>query len=137
MNLIKRNKIIIATSTIVLVFLIFCFILSNSEINGSLSFHYVHNQNTGEPLSLIVSIFLYILFWWFIGLVPSAAVFLFSLIVYYFLHRKDKRLLERRYHPPYEEEFHFGGKVAFISTYIAVLVLLLLQISNLVMISVF
>ncbi len=137
MDSIKRNKLIIATSTIALVFLIFCFILSNSEINGSLSFHYVHNQNTGEPLSLIVSIFLYILFWWFIGLVPSAAVFLFSLIVYYFLHRKDKRLLERRYHPPYEEEFYFGGKVAFISTYIAVLVLLLLQISNLVSISVF
>lgn len=137
MNSIKRNKIIIATSTIALVFIIFCFILSNSEINGSLSFHYVHNQNTGEPLSLLVSIFLYILFWWFIGLVPSAAVFLFSLIVYYFLHRKDKRLLERRYHPSYEEEFHFGGKVAFVSTYIAVLILLLLQISNLVSISVF
>jgi hypothetical protein len=137
MDSIKRNKLIIATSTIALVFLIFCLILSNSEINGSLSFHYVHNQNTGEPLSLIASIFLYILFWWFIGLVPSAAVFLFSLILYYFLHCKDKRLLERRYHPPYEEEFYLGGKVAFTSTYIAVLILLLLQISNFVSISVF
>ena len=137
MNLIKRNKIIIATLTIVLVLTVFLLILFNSEINGSLSFHYVHNQKTGEPLSLIVSILLYILLWWFLGSVPSAAVCLFSLLVYEFLHRKDKKLVERWYYPPYEEEYHFGAEVAFISTYTAVLILLLLQISNLVTISVF
>lgn len=134
---IKKNKIIIATSITVLVFTVFCLILSNSSINGSLSFQYVHNQNTGEPLSLSESIFLYILFFWFLGLIPFSVVFLFSLMIYFFLHRKDKRLFERRYNPPYEEEMDFGFKVSYISTYTAIFILLILQISNLVTIKVF
>lgn len=137
MDSMRKNKIIIATSIILLVFTIFCLVLSNSSINGALSFHYVYNQNTGEPLSLGMSIFLYLLFFWFVGLVPFSSVFLFSLIVYFFLHRKDKRLLERRYHPPYEDEMYFGGKIAFISTYTAIFILMVLQISNLVVIRVF
>lgn len=137
MDSIKRNKIIIATSIIVLVFTIFCLILSNSLINGSLSFQYVHNQNTGEPLSLGTSIFLYILLFWFLGLLPVSAIHLFMFMVYFFLHRKDKRLFERGYNPPYEEEMYFGSRVVFISTYTAIFILLILQISNLVTIRVF
>lgn len=136
-NSLKKNKIIIATSVILLVLSMFILILSRSSINGALSFHYVYNRNTGEPLSLAMSIFLYILLFWFIGLIPSSSVFLFSIMIYYFLHRKDKRLFNRNYHPTYEEEFFFGGKVAFASTYLAILILMLLQISNLVIIRVF
>lgn len=134
---IRKNKIIIATSIVILIVILFCLILSNSSINGALSFHYVYNQKTGESLSLGMSIFLYVLFFWFIGLVPFSSVFLFSLIIYCFLHRKDKRLFERKYHPSYENELYFGAKVAFISTYTAIFILMVLQISNLVTIQVF
>lgn len=127
---IQKNKLIITIAVLVLVFVIVAYILLNSRINDTLYFHYVHNQNTGEPLGLIASILLYILFWWFAGLIPSACVFLFAMCLYFFLHRKDKKLLDRCYHPKYEEEFHYGGMVAFIATYIAVLVLMVLHISN-------
>lgn len=134
---IQKNKLIITVAVLVLVFVVMACILLNSTINDTLYFHYVHNQNTGEPLGLITSIFLYVLFWWFAGLVPSACVFLFAMCLYFFLHRKDKKLLDRSYHPKYEEEFHYGGTVAFIATYIAVLVLMVLHISNFATINVF
>lgn len=134
---IQKNKIIITVAVLVLVFVVVACILLNSTTNDTLYFHYVHNQNTGEPLSLIASIFLYILFWWFIGLVPSASVFLFMMCLYYFLHRKDKRILDRYYHPKYEEEFYYGGTVSFAATYIAILILMILHISNIATINVF
>ena len=93
METIKRNKKIIAISIIVLVSVAFCLILSNSSVNGAFSFHYVYNLKTGEQFSLFVSILLYVLFWWFAGILPTSIVFLFSLLIYIFLHRKDKRIL--------------------------------------------
>lgn len=134
---IQKNKIIITVAVLVLVFVVVAYILLNSTINDTLYFHYVHNQNTGEPLGLIASIFLYILFWWFAGLIPSACVFLFMMCLYYFLHRKDKRIFDRYYHPKYEEEFHYGGAVSFIATYMAVFILIVLHISNIATINVF
>ena len=65
MNSIRRNKIIIATAAITLVAVIFCWILTHSSFNGTFSFHCVHNQNTGEPLSIWTSIMLYILLFLF------------------------------------------------------------------------
>lgn len=134
---IYKNKLILTVSVLVLVFSAVACILLNSTTNDSIYFHYLHNQNTGEPLGLVASIFLYALFWWFAGLIPSSCVSLFALCVYYFLHRKDKRLFERSYHPKYEEEFHYGGAVAFISTYAAILILMVLHISNIATINVF
>lgn len=134
---IKRNKRLIAVFTIAIVILAFSYVISNSEINGALSFHRILNQKTGEPISIFGSIFLYILFWWLAGLVPTATVFNLMMLFYFFLHRKDKRLFERHYSPPYEEEFFFGGTIAFSATYLAVLILILLQISNLMIIKVF
>ena len=134
---IQKNKLIITVAILVLVFIVVAYILLNSTVNDTLYFHYVYNQNTGEPLGLIASIFLYILFWWFAGLIPSACVFLFALCLYYFLHRKDKRLFDRCYHPKYEEEFHYGGAVAFMATYVAVFILLVMHISNIATINLF
>ncbi len=134
---IKKNKRIITISILIYVFILFLFVLINSTFNDELRFVYVTNQNTGEPIGVIGSLFLYVLLWWFVGLIPSAMVFLFVLLLYHFLHRKDSRILERNYHPPYEEEYHYGGKVTFISTYIAAGVLLILQIFNVITINIF
>ena len=129
--MVKRNKMILATAILLLVIGSTVFILLNSEICGPPSFHRIQNQNTGEDLSIVMSVFLYLIFWAFFAMIPTSAVFLFSMCVYSILHRKDKRLLEKRYHPPYEDELHFCGYVSFASTYTAFLLLLILQVSNL------
>ena len=134
---IVKNKRIILSSIVIFVALIVILILLNSSLNSDVYFHYVYNQNTGARLSIITSLFLYFLFWWFAGFVPSAVVFLFMMSVYYFLHRKDKKVFDRGYHPEYEEEFYYGGSVAFVATYIVVLFLMILHLSNLVTINIF
>ena len=134
---IEKNKRISAITVLSVVFIITAFILMNSTLNDTVYFHHIHNRNTGEPIGFVASILLYLLFWWFVGLVPSACVFLFMLFLYCFLHRKDKRLIERNYHPKYEEEFYYGGAVAFISTYIVALGLMILHITNIATIKIF
>lgn len=126
MNNIKRNKMIISASSIAIVVLIFLYTLSNSEATGEFSFQYIQNRNTGDPMALAPSIFLYLLLWYVSSLVPASCIFLFAMLVYYFLHRKDPRLLERRYHPPYESELDFGCAVAMTATFIATFILIVL-----------
>ena len=132
----KRNKAILATAILMLVIGSTVLILLNSEVIGHPSFHRIQNQNTGADLSIVMSVFLYLIFWVFFAGIPASVVFLFSIAVYFFLHRKDKRLLEKRYHPPYKDELHFCGYVSFASTYTAFLLLLILQVSNLMEINV-
>jgi len=132
-----KNKRIILSSILIFVTLIVVLLLLNSRFNNDVYFHYVYNQNTGEQLSVITSLLLYLLFLWFVGLVPSACVFLFMMMVYAIIHRKDKRLFEKSYHPNYEEEFFYGGLMAFVVTYSAVLVLMILHLSNIATIKVF
>ena len=134
---IQKNKTIITVFVMVLVFIVVACILLNSTTNDAIYFHYVYNQNTGEPLGVVASIFLYILFWWLIGTLFASFVFLCMLCLYYFLHRKDKRIFERHYHPKYEEEFYYGGTVSLVAAYVAVFVLLVLHISNIATITVF
>lgn len=133
----RKNRAIIGISVIALVVVVFIVTLLNSQYNGTFAFHYIHNLNTGRPMSAFVSVLLYILLWWVMGLIPAASVALFSLVLYFILHRKDKRLLQSNYHPPFESEHYWGARIAFISTYVAVLILMILQISNLVSIRVF
>ena len=130
MQEVKRNKKILGIFAICLVSIIFFAILKNSSYNGTFSFHYVYNQNTGEPISFIGSIFLYFLLWFVLGLVPSSVVFLCTSTLFFFLHKKDKQLFQSRYSPPYQDEFYFGGFISLSSTYIAVLMLMFLHISN-------
>lgn len=134
---IQKNKFIITISVLVLIFVVMAYILQNSTVNDTLYFHHVYNQNTGEPFRIIDSILVYILLWFVVGLIPCACMMLFVLCLYCFLHRKDKQFFDRRYCPIYEEECDYGWKFAQISTYVAVLILMVLHISNAVTINAF
>ena len=134
---IRKNKIIITVAVFVLDFVNVVFVLMNSTVNDTLYFHYVHNQSTGEPLGLILSIFLYILFWWLAGLILSGWVCVCTICLYYFLHRKDKRISERYYSPKYEEELYYGVELSFRVTYVVAFILILLHISNIVTVNMF
>ena len=76
---IRKYKIrfVIISSVITLVSIAFFFVLSKCKFNGTFGFLYAQNQNTGEPLSFIASIVLYILFCCFFGM------YLLTLISFY------------------------------------------------------
>lgn len=135
-NSIQKNKRILLIATITYVSLLSLLFLINCSFNNEIQFVFINNQNTGEPIGAIGSIFLYILLWGIAGLIPSAMVFFLMLLTYSFLHRKDPRFSRRFYHPPYEEEYLYGGKIAFTSTYIAVGILIVLQMFNIVSLNV-
>lgn len=122
----RRNKIIISTLSISIVLFFFFLALSNCEFTGELSFHYIENKNTGEQMSLFVTIVFLLFIWWVLSLIPASCMFLFAMSVYFFLHRKDKKLLIRGYNPPYESELYFGCTVAMTATFIATFILMLL-----------
>lgn len=126
----KKEQIIII-SILLLVFLISCYILANSEFNNEIKFRWIINQNTGAPISFIGSVVIYILLWGLVGLIPSVAVFLFALLLFCFLYRKAHCSYRKSCFPEYDE-FDTCGKIAFVSTYIAAGILLLLHILNIV-----
>lgn len=128
----ERNKRIIAIATSVFWLSIVGWVLLESRPAGPFEFHWLRNGTTGERLPLIANIVLYGIAWAFFSMIPSAWVFLFALGVYSFLHRKDKRCLNRYYHPPYEEEMFYAGSLSFALVYITTGVLLLLHITNMV-----
>lgn len=128
----ERNKRIIAIATGIFWISIVGWVLLESCPAGPFEFHWIRSGTTGERLPLIANIFLYGIAWAFFSMIPSAWVFLFALFVFFFLHRKDKKLYQRHYYPPYEEEMHYGGKLAFALVYITTGALLLLHITNLV-----
>lgn len=127
---IHRNKLIITICVLVVVFLLTVPILLNSTKNDFLYFHPVHSGKTGEPLGVISSILLYMLLLLLLGMFPSSIVFLFVMCLYFFLHRKDPNIWSRSYHPKYEEEFSYGGSIAFIVPYAMAFLLMLMHISN-------
>lgn len=133
---IQKNKRIIAIAVLIFVFSAVGYILINSTLNDTIYFHYIHNQKTGEPISLMGSILLYLLFGFVLGLIPFSVTFLFSLCLYFFLHRKEKGLYYSD-HPKHEEEYFYGGYISLLSTYIAVYTLLILHISNIATIRIF
>lgn len=128
----ERNKRIIAIATGIFWLSIVGWVLLESRPAGPFEFHWIRSGTTGERLPLIANIFLYGIAWAFFSMILSAWVFLFALCVFFFLHRKDKKLHQRHYYPPYEEEMHYGGKLAFALVYITTGALLLLHITNLV-----
>lgn len=129
---IYRNKIILTIFEFVLVFGLVIYFLSKSSMNNEIYFHYYTNDNTGEQSGLLISLFLYALFGAFIGLIPCCSVIILTSLLYLFIHRKDKNLLNPRYSPDYGVEMEYGVKLAVILTYSAVFLLITLQISNLV-----
>lgn len=132
----KRNKIIITVAILLLAVVVWVFIFMNSTVtvNGNLSFHYSHNLNTGEPSGLIPSIITYIFYWWILGAIPAACVFLFMMCIYGILHRGDERLFKAA--SKHEEELEYGGKLAYIVTYVTIAIVMLLHISNIVTIDI-
>ncbi len=133
---IQKNKIIITIAILVVVFIGVGYTLLNSTLNDELYFRYAYNQKTGEQLNLASSLLIYFFIFGVFGIPHAGCVFLFMMYLYYFLHRKDKRLFrDRSYCPDYEEEFHYGGRVALRATYTARFILMLLHISNVITIN--
>lgn len=116
---IQKHIIIIALVEIAVVLAMMLYTISESQYIGEIEFRYMYNQNTGERLSTIASIFIYIFCWFVLGMLPFAVVFLVGLTVYFIIHRKDKNLLYRSYSPPYKVEFGVGGSIAFFLCFLA------------------
>lgn len=134
---IRKNKRILTVATLVPVIALFCWILLNSTLNHTgIHFHYVYSGKTGEPLSFVTSVLLYLLCWWFIGLLPSSVLFFYQLCIFDFLHRKDPPVTFQYPLPKYMDEFHYGGGIAFLSMYGMILILMLLHITNIATIDV-
>lgn len=123
---IRKNKLIITVAVLLVVIIAFFSIALSGNFSGTLEFKILNNQETGEPLGVLASLFLYVLMLLLFGLVPSSCVFLFAMLVYFFLHRKDPNLFKKGYSPKYEEEFEYAGKLSFCSTYAATFMLILL-----------
>lgn len=126
----KHIKIIVAVE-IALTLLMMGYTLSKSQYVGEFAFRYLYNQNTGERLSVIASLGCYAFFWFVLGMLPGAIVFLVGLFVYGVIHRKDKRLLERHYSPPYWDELQIGGGIGFFAVFVSQFVLVILHVSGL------
>lgn len=108
-----RKHIIIDLVEIAVVLAMMLYTISESQYIGEIEFRYMYNQNTGDQLSVIASIFIYIFCWFVLGMLPFAVVFLVGLTVYFIIHRKDENLFNRSYSPPYKVEFMAGGSFAF------------------------
>ena len=127
---IYKNKLIISIATLVVVFIVCAIILLKSTLHNDIYFHYVANQNTGEPIGLFGSLIIYALFFGLAGTLFFCPVALFVVLLYSFLHRKEfKSLNPKKYHK-HEEELYYGVKLAAISTYAVVLVLMILHLLN-------
>ena len=129
---IQKNKTIILVAVLIITFFMVSCILLNSTANDTVYFHYAHNLNTGEPIGLIGSIVLYVVLWGFSGIFPAGINWLLITYLYFFLHRKDKNVTNRFRTPKYEEEHDYGTKIAFVVSYIAAGILIILHVSNIV-----
>ena len=121
-----KNKTIITCAGNVLVAVGFILAVCSCQLNGDIGFVYCENPETGEQLGAFYSLFVYSFLWLVSGVVPFAVVMLFKMAVYYFLHRGDKRLFERGYHPEYEQECDGIVEYSLRVTYLAMAVLFLL-----------
>ena len=132
-----RNKRIIFSFVIIVVVTIFLLILFNNNFNSEIYFHYVYNQNTGECLTVLESVFLYLLLWGLAGGILASGISVFVMYVYFFLHRKDKKISYKYYTPKYQEELEYGISVAFVAAYILLLIVMILHIFNISTLSIF
>lgn len=124
-----NKKRILSTTILFVVGVLFLCVLFQSNYSGKLEFVHIVNQNTGQDIGTIGSLFLYFMLWCLVGLVPSAFVMLITLLTHHLLYRKDDKSEEK------EKVFHFSGKLAFMATYIAAAVLVVLQAFNVITIT--
>ena len=132
MDPIKKNKRILALFLTFLIAVGIWVYLSQSTFTGKFQFAYLHNRNTGEPVSALASLLLYILAGAFLGTIPCSAMTVLSIGLYFFLHRGDQMLFLKNYHPAYEEELNFAVSAAFRWGYAAVFALVALHISGII-----
>lgn len=124
-----NKKRILSTTILFVVGVLFLCVLFSSNYNEKIQFVHIANQNTGQNIGAMGSLFLYFMLWCLVGLVPSAFVMLITLLMHRLLYRKDDKSEEQ------EEVFHYSGKLAFISTYIATAVLVALHAFNVIAIT--
>lgn len=130
---IQKNKKILMTFVLAVVAVLFSCVLIASSPGEGPDLQYLWNRFVSDPVSFIGAMVGLLFFWFFIfGALASSSIFLLMLCLYSFLHRKDPRFFERHYYPKYEEEFYYGGKVAFVSSYTATLILLILYATNII-----
>lgn len=121
-NMSKKNKTIITAAILILVgYILICTILISTK-NDVLYFHYINNPFTEETFNLLTSILIYISLWGVIGLISSFCVFQVVKCLCNHLHRKDYK--------NYEEELRYGRIVSFVATYTLILIIMVLNISN-------
>lgn len=121
---VNREKIVVLVLILSVQWFAIGYVLLRGNFNQTTYFHYI-GDSVGVG-SFLKSIFLYFLLWWISGLVPSASMFLLMEITLFCIHRKS----DLRSNKVFNSVFTFGGCVAFISTYVEMLMLMVLQISN-------
>lgn len=128
MRKLSKNEKIILAAVIIMAVILLPSMLEYFGIRplGDIGFRPVQNRNTGEPLSLLMSIFLYVLLGLVIGLIPYAVLWLTAFFTYHFLHRKEKLLERRAFNPPSDKELDFGVAVAGWINYVLVYLVIML-----------
>lgn len=122
----KRNKIIMSCLLLLCAVLCVCFLLSEGEIhpeNIDIESACAQISEYGVGLFLFEWIMLTLMY----GTVFWTALFCISIPIYWGLHRDDKRILDRWYHPPYEDELFFGGYLSAGIGYLFTFLLVLLK----------
>ena len=70
---------------------IWIYLANYCSFTGGFSFQCMHNRNTGEPISVFLSVFLYFLLAWFVSLMPILILNLFPMMLpYLVLYLTDK-----------------------------------------------
>lgn len=96
----------------------FCVII-NCLTYDEISFRYSVNPETGLLRGFWETIIYYGFVLFTFGLIPCCISFLYAQGVYFFIHRKAPDVFSKKRTPEYEGEFHTGGKVAFIASFVA------------------
>ena len=128
-KLIERNKKIITVFVVLLMVFFFVCALLCSDFNGTLSFQYIKNGNTGELNGFFASMICYMFAWGIFGMIPGSCGAYFAFILYLVLYRKDEK---RQKSPKYESISHYGAWLSIFSGYVVVLLLLILHISGII-----
>ena len=133
MNIIERNKRIFLIFDFSIALIIVAYICLRCHCAWSPEFKQIIN-GYGVPLSIIESIFLYLLGWVFFSMIPSANVFLWNIILYSFLHRKD---LPPKSKYAVSDDFWYMGTISFAVPYTVSFFLIVLQAFGIIDLSVF
>ena len=126
---IRRNKAILSAFVLAILFVAFSYILLISSFDGNLSFRRALHGETGEPLSVISSIMIYLVWLLILGMLPGCALAVLCMGPYALIHRKDYDAFKST--SIYSEEIEFAIGLSVASGYAATFILILLHASGL------